>query len=562
MPSASYKIAQTQGYLPSVDARNSQQLFVLGGKNFAFDALGVKSAFGSKHITYRKFDTARLRGIQIFTYDMFDDLITLIVSDNIYRYRHEQKDYILLAEKIVSIPSDIYYKWSTSYYRNLLFMTHQLAGIFVYNRFSDTFFPYKTSVTINNPILSIFINGRFVIVTDEYFYYSAAFNPEDFTPSLGGAGFQRLATHVSGDPIAITQINQGCLVWTTEGVMKADFVSGEAVFRFSAVNIKVRPLNSFCVVSLDEGGTVMLTQNGLFILQNETLAPLTPLFNEFLMEFIAQNNLDTNPNSVQLQWNQKTKQLFVMCDLDDTGIFEQIFVWNQTVDRWGILSKNIYAVGKTDVYNFGYIDSDGYLKQFTSNNENSGLVQDGDNGRFFPAKVASYSIPNELFVRAQSSLNFGHTDEQGYFDSNWIELYGPRLDFDSEIILGAFKLNDTDKNERQINITSVEIGSAKAAPFGNIIDFNQPDAVVPKATDLGLNLVNISNYAVEAISSLDGYSETYRQRLEPVTTSVHARFYPCTINGIYVLLRIFTENPEDYFRIRTLSTTYIDGGTL
>jgi hypothetical protein len=40
-----------QGLTPSVDARKSEKLFALGGRNYVFDSFGPRSVFGNRFLT-------------------------------------------------------------------------------------------------------------------------------------------------------------------------------------------------------------------------------------------------------------------------------------------------------------------------------------------------------------------------------------------------------------------------------------------------------------------------------------------------------------------------------
>ena len=100
------------------------------------------------------------------------------------------------------------------------------------------------------PIAIAVNNGRLCVIDPIMFSWSMPSNGLDFTPALGGGGFQQISDRVGGTPMMITSYAGATLTWTTGGVLRSEFTGDAAVFRHRSLSTDVRPANSFCVVGV------------------------------------------------------------------------------------------------------------------------------------------------------------------------------------------------------------------------------------------------------------------------------------------------------------------------
>src|SRR3546814_17528277 len=88
----------------------------------------------------------------------------------------------------------------------------------------------------------------------------------------------------------------GVLTWTTGGLMRSEFTGDQETYRHRDINTEYRPVNSFCVLQTDKNTSMILDERGIYRSQGEAPEPATPLFNEFLKDYIQKNRLKLDQN--------------------------------------------------------------------------------------------------------------------------------------------------------------------------------------------------------------------------------------------------------------------------
>ena len=179
--------------------------------------------------------------------------------------------------------------WTQAYVGFGSYVCHPRFGLFKVMATSlESFKP----VGIEDSIIAIAESaGRLVIQGKYTTAYSNADDAGDLTPELGGAGFQITRQRVPGDPITVTTFQGGFVVWCTEGVLLAEFVGGDIVFRFDRVITKQFLSHAQGWCQLANGDTLILTTHGLFRSSpSQGLAPLNELFNEYLKDLFKNTN--------------------------------------------------------------------------------------------------------------------------------------------------------------------------------------------------------------------------------------------------------------------------------
>src|SRR3546814_2497038 len=78
--------------------------------------------------------------------------------------------------------------------------------------------------------------------------------------------------------------------------MRSEFTGDQETYRHRDINTEYRPVNSFCVLQTDKNTSMILDERGIYRSQGEAPEPATPLFNEFLKDYIQKNRLKLDQN--------------------------------------------------------------------------------------------------------------------------------------------------------------------------------------------------------------------------------------------------------------------------
>src|SRR3546814_14784179 len=76
----------------------------------------------------------------------------------------------------------------------------------------------------------------------------------------------------------------------------SEFTGDQETYRHRDINTEYRPVNSFCVLQTDKNTSMILDERGIYRSQGEAPEPATPLFNEFLKDYIQKNRLKLDQN--------------------------------------------------------------------------------------------------------------------------------------------------------------------------------------------------------------------------------------------------------------------------
>jgi len=424
-----YKAQDFQGLTPGIDPRQSDKLFALGGKNYAFDSIGPKSIFGNRYLTpYPLGIPEHAQSCRLKLND--GDRVFHFFGDCIAEWSETSGGWRVLY---VTGPTTIQpYRWTYGYLNGLMFFCHPATGIIVYQVENDICLPLLGDGVPAEPMAITISNGRLCIIDEVNFTWSGPGNGTDFVPRLGGAGFQKIADRVAGAPVMITGYAKGCMVWTSGGVLRCEFTGDAAVWRFRAISTEYRLINPFCSYKSDEDTVVILDERGLFKSQGEAPTALTPLFNEFLIKYLQKYDLKLGQN-VRVEWDDLQRLLYVSLSLSETNpLYEKAFVLYPSVDKWGTLDEAHYGIGpvqitpseREDDY-FGFVDSTGRIRYWAEFGSREILPTDPTLDSHYPLmQQAPHGIDGETGVVLASSAvvntvpNNNYTTP-GYFGRNF-----------------------------------------------------------------------------------------------------------------------------------------------
>ena len=359
MATQRFPVPEINSWTPAIDVRASEggSLFVLRGQNYDFDAKGPKSGFGSLYLTKESLadDNYPKQSLEVAKRTL------IFTATGIWEFRG--KTFFCLAtlnpEPAINIGK---FRWTGAFVGYGSYVCHPHHGLWrIFSDHAERFVPIGVP---ENPIAIAESNGRLIVVSKYLTSYSNSFNASDFTPALGGAGFQVTRERVPGNAITVTSFQGGFFVWTTGGLMIAEFIGGDTVFRFDRVQTDQLMLNMNSWVTLPTGTHVILTRQGLFENSSTSgMKPLTPIFNEFLRGVIR----DAPEYSVRLDYIIETDQLFMQI-MDSATVFASTYVLSMSLDKWGQFSQPHRGILRFSdrVGQYGFFDTDGFAHRFTN----------------------------------------------------------------------------------------------------------------------------------------------------------------------------------------------------
>jgi hypothetical protein len=573
-----------EGLMPAIDPRKSDKVYALSGRNYVFDSFGPRSVFGNRFITPYPFgrpehaEGARLRlrtGDRTFTF----------TSDAILEWNETLGGFRVIYyfnESIELFP----YRWTYDYLSGIMFFCHPAVGILAYIVDSDLCQPLEGPGVPSEPIAIAVVSGRLAAIDERLFSWSAPGDGTNWNPQLGGAGFQEVNARVPGYPIMISAYARGAMVWTTGGVMRAEFTGDAEVFRFRALVTEYRPINSYCTFRLDNDTIGFLDERGFFSTQGEAPRPLTPLFNEFLIDYVQRMNLKLGQN-IRVDFDDLTRRLFLSVSLSELNpLYEKAFVLYQPLDKWGTFDEEHYGIlpalikesSRRDDY-FGFVDSTGRYRYWNGAGSREILPVDSTLNSYYPPiqKPVVQQLDGDAVILASTAAfntvpTTQYTQRAGYYG---VVGTSPAVSnvtgLNASVSLGLVRAKSDISHDRMVEICQIMVGSILSDPSPDPIEdwaaipAGQSDEdynVETGGEDFGVEDVTYVNHGIRIIGTNDGVSVW--QQTNPIMFRYDraVREFAGSCMGIWHIIELSATEIGEAFHVRFLELTAIDGGRL
>jgi len=555
MPTTNIGIAGLESYQPAVDYRKSGRIGVLGGSNFAWDASGVYSAYASRLIAGSA--SLGLAPSMVQTLDL-EDATHVAVEGKIWRMIPsspgspvgEWDEVTTLATLVEAELADVPYdfrRWTTAYLGGKPYACAWNHGVFevdltvdppTYTRLTSTTVPGFTEDS--SPVIAIAeTNGRMVYITETLFFWSAANAPKNLTPALGGAGFQVIAERISGTPIALTATSQGAIVWTTTGALVCEFIGGDSVFRFWNLSTQALPTSAFAITRMPDDDYIILTRLGLFMFNNLSQPqPITPLFNEFLREYLR-----NKPTEAGHAWYSINDNRLYLAMRPSTAAFSETFALDIMLDRWGIFSEphiGFFTYGQTRGQ-LAYANSRGVTSFFLSSLDSRKNREDPDSPGTYIGLSSEITIG---WIRAENLVP--HSDVVQELN---------------EILINRLIPFGT------IGITYFDEAGIADAVF-DIVDEGLITDAVFTAVDEGLIVhgEEVTNYRLQVITDLinldEDESDQYVFDAELVRQNRRSDLWVILAPALYYRLRFIATEADEFFRVNSMDLSVSYSGNI
>lgn len=572
-----------QGLTPALDARKSDKLFAIDGKNYILDSFGPRSVFGDRFLT--PYPLGRPQWVEGLRLKLrTGDRCFTFSSDCIMEWNEADGGWRVLY----SFPSAVEhpYRWTGDYLAGLMFFAHPAVGIIAYDVSADICLPLEGPGVPSQPISLCTCSGRIVVIDELAFTWSGPGDGTDWTPALGGAGFQEINARVPGYPIMVSSYGRGVLTWTTGGVMRSEFTADASVWRHRALVTEYRPINSYCTFRLDNDTIGFLDERGLFSSQGETPRPLTPIFNEFLIDYLQRNNMNRLVNA-RVEFDDLKRLLYISTSLSETNpIFEKAFVLYVPLDKWGTFDEEHYGIlpalvqdsSRADDY-FGYVDSDGRFRLWTEGASREILPVSGTLNSYYPLiqqPAIQQADGDAVILGSSMTLNTvpttDYSQRAGYYDREGLSpTTSNTKGLDAFVQLGYIRGRDEKTYDRLIEISQIYVGSVEATPNAvAAVDWNMiPEGVADEdwniltgGENFGTEDVTYVNHGLRTIGTLDG--RTAWSVATPVMINFNraSREFSGGSIGLFHIIELSATSVGEAFHVRVLELSVTDAGRL
>lgn len=583
-----FRLADIQSYQPGIEPTRARNQFALGGRNYRFDSLGPKSSFGDRFLTpFGGHSLAHIQGVRLYT--RYGTRTFTFWSQAIVEWDESRGTYKFIYVTDDTTPQP--YRWTAAYLNQHIFFCHPAVGIVVLQQQSDEAILLQDSPDAvgipDDPISICENNGRICVLSSTLISWSAPSNGFDYAPQLGGAGFQTLAGRVSGFPTIVSSYNRGILVWTTSGILRGEFAGGQEVYRFRVINSALRPINSFCTAQYNDDTVIILDEGGLFQTRGEEPQPLTPLFNEFLIEYVRRNRMTLGQN-VRLEWDDEQRLLYVSVSLTRfSSLYEQAFVLYPSLDKWGQFNEHHHGIfplhlGTTspragDYYAWAGSDNRTRIWQEIGSREilpvDRGvtlLAKAAQKPTHFSADRSRRIVSSSGVVSSVNTILFAQ--REGYYPSDGFAPSEPNVaGLGASIRIGLFRLSERPTADAATEISTLTVRSAISREESvEGLDFN----LVPPDTsdedyesgtgqdDYGDPAIDYVNHGLTVIGTIDGVTAFDSEVPSLVTFAKGARYYSCTVTGVWHIVEMTAESVGEFFMPRTLEMTFSEQGRI
>ena len=583
MGTSPFRVSDIKGLTPGVDPARSNEQFVLNGKNYIFDSLGPKSAFGDRFLLPQPIpDPSHMQGIRLKLRS--GDRCFTMTNQGIFNWDEDAGGWRLIYRTLDT--STTPYRWTWGYLAGIMFFNHPLTGIIFYD-VENEYAARLEGDGVPTEVLAICVNnGRVVAMGPEWYSWSAQSDGSNWAPAVGGPGQQKINSRVPGYPIMVTPFVRGVMTWTTGGVMRSEFTGDVEVWRHRSLNTEYRPVNSFCSLQLDDDTALILDERGLFQSKGEGPVPFAPLFNEFLIRYLQDNNIRVGQN-VRLEWDELRRLLFVSISLSRYDpLYEKCFVLYPPMDKWGQFDTPHYGIfplridgsERADDF-YGFVGEDRLVRTWTDTGSVETLPSDTTLNLFYPLiqKPFEQEAGGE-FLTLSSTMVFNTyndiltTQRASYYPYDGTSPEEPVLaGLDAHIQVGFFRGGEGVSMDECIELSQILVRSNLSGEEDRIsLNFALDPPDVPdtdyeaEGTDdnFGVDDINYVNHQLRVIASNDGVTQFTETVPELVGFAKAARFYSCSIVGVWHIIEFRAETVGEAFHVQTLELTGAGAGRL
>ena len=445
-----------KGLLPALDRRAAGEPHIVDGRNFIIDAQGPKSYWGNLILSNDQLPPEERLGVQSFRLGENSYDTVLLTSKAIYKY-DVNSDSLYPIFVFSSSPESVG-RWSMAFVGGEYFFAKLGYDLHKYNPVFDTW----EVITLNVPsglVACCESDGRLILLGANEVRRSAIDNGIDLADNPSTGVGARALTLVGGDPIFVARTFEGHLVWTTEGIIRAEAINEQVPFRYTGIaNKEFAPVSAWAIAEVERNRYVWLSQTGMYQTNGQATEPYQPLLSEYLVTKILKDFDLTVPNILLLHYSKEQRILFVsIAESQRSFNYTKAFTLYVPRDEWGSFDKLHYGwveLGLTEGvnigFNFGFVCGGGYIHKLILHPYQE--VPAADNSQvgdyeYIPGEIqtptyklgTSYIVSSDLVL---SSVNPGTFTETGYWKEGTGEEFISQEPASDGYIIDAFTGKD------------------------------------------------------------------------------------------------------------------------
>ena len=613
MSDAMFSDPQIKGLRPAQGRRQVGERFVMDGRNFMLDVEGPHSEFGTDLMFHEIMYSPE--GAQ--TLEVNDQ--TFIVNDEGFFAYNTTANVLYPVYVFATMPTGDF-PWSMALVGSKYYFSRKgVAAIIEYDPVTSTW----TSFTLNvptNPHGVCEAGGRLTITGESYNSWSAIDDGQNLaTSTTTGAGSQLLALVGAGTVYGVFPTADGCITYTSSGLMKTEVINSVNPFRHYRLVKDIVPINQFNIVEI-ENEHIFLAESGFFKTAGKKPQPWQPLMGEYFHKTVFKDHDFSNITHIRMWYNYHRQWMFVSI-VDGSGndyLYDYAYgLYLPRGDEWGMFNRQHYSIGEYwldgvefESYNAGYISATGHVHKFTdtagveipvdgSHWLNHGPYEipayhDGTNyrfvttGQFYPERylinlptqgvytlqVVETALSPDPVSAPASAVAVGTVGEDWLAmssagDEDWLALTAAD---DEDWLLGDDGLFST---SGEFGAAFTQYTPTIVPPVYNPLDsaitvglYRLTDQLVPDRYSFVTNILVGSktgdDYNISITGTLDGTTALAGQVETPLLVkSVNEMdFYSCYNNGVYHYIDIDATTDSQSFHLKLLETDGILGGRI
>lgn len=356
---------------PDIDLRKSDKPQIISGRNFADLIDGPVSAFSSALVNYNFWDLAtrgKVNGLVIA-----DDVI-YGTQTGLWKINKTTG----LAELLLAITNtNAFWPWTAALVGGVYYFAQYNIGLWQYDPDAETL--RKITTPVGDDVSYVNASyGRLIYLGPGIVGISNLDDGTDLTPSLATAAQAQTLGIVGGEGVRIESLDDGFLVFTTVGIIKANYVQTAYVFQFVALKTDVKLFTPNAGVFIPKLGVVTLDNTGFNLTQSYTYTeqgrpqPWEIEKSDYIKRNII-NAMNQNLYGVILLYYSISLQMLFVCFSSNTqeGMFTSTFNYSIPSKRWGSFDVPHTGIFETydatnNILTCSYMSVDGYMRAFSN----------------------------------------------------------------------------------------------------------------------------------------------------------------------------------------------------
>lgn len=610
---ATLQAKDSLGLQPALDRRIVDKPFVMDGRNFLFNVQGPYSGFGRRKIALDRIADAA--GVQAF--EVGSGAGFVFTRQGILQFDYASNTFVTVWP--FTTPVTPGYGWTHCFIAGRDYFCAKGPGLFEYNPDTNSW-RHMTSIYYSDRIVAIAeCRGR-LIVLDEFSYnWSALEDPDDMEPSLTtGAGIQSLAI-ISGTAYKTVGLDDCFLVFTSEGIVIAEFSGGQAVFRHRVLSSVFRAINPMCIALIQDDSILFVDKTGFYTTDGKKPTIFDPVFSEYLSQTLIKSRDPSNLNAFRLMVDITTKLLLLsVSSTVSEDLFEMAWVNYMPKQQWGTYNEYhygfinfIYTTDATNITAFSVVSKEGYIERITGENFIDGTTL-GDTGVFYRSSLDTVTFYADNAWHFQTHVEFVDYYKPWEFEgfgTGWytintstdsvLEEYDPLEEtsgagifrtyvdgyanfgiegpevipiqqntLNAYILLGMFryaelKFDDEMGLVTQMSVWSDPAGSDVVEDWATMPDITEDWNLIDGQEDWGFGVSSSDDFTTTLIGTLDGFNSFKEQLLINLDTALgYINRYPADVSGIFHMTKLEALAMGQTFHLKSLEMSGTSAGRL